>query len=84
LQNLQPKERDQQSCKICNQKREINKVTKFVTKRERPTKLQILQQRERERESKQERLQILQKQKREQNNLQQKKMENLVEEGGRR
>jgi hypothetical protein len=29
-------------------------------------------------------VQILQKQKREQNNLQQKKMENLVEEGGRR
>jgi septum formation topological specificity factor MinE len=42
--------------------------------------LQNLHQKERERA--QERLQILQKQKREQNNLQQKKMENLGEEGG--
>jgi hypothetical protein len=53
---MQTKKRDQQSCKICNKKRERE----------------------------QERLQILQKQKREQNNLQQKKIENLVEEGGRR
>jgi hypothetical protein len=48
LQNLQQKERDQPSCKICNQKREINQVGKFVTKRETNKVAKFATKRERE------------------------------------